>query len=263
MSYAEAVTDKDTSIASVQNWSFLNPPLWGLLLIAYGSFQYIYYRAHNNHFALAPTASFYALPSIGISILAGSYKFSDYGNLIVYVAGNALVVLIFLSSLIRPADLNEIERQKVIIVLRSSGFVAFLVIVFVVSLSASVYFFSCVEFVTLLISYIAVFFEFWNTAPAVIAAVPPPRPTDRKLFNVRLSSSDQSSCDQQSEEIFEDTYMELRRNGMYQQAGEFRGRALHLILEFKKAENHVLGEFKKAAVNLSTEYEVMIENPQG
>uniref|UniRef100_A0A915EBP7 F-box domain-containing protein n=1 Tax=Ditylenchus dipsaci TaxID=166011 RepID=A0A915EBP7_9BILA len=95
-----------------------------------------------------------------------------------------------------------------------------------------------------------------------------------KLQKVRLFSSHQSSDDQESEGIFEDTYMELGRNGMYQQAGEFRGRALHLILEkrrlrdqtlaqFKEAKNHVLAEFKRAAINLSTEYEVMIENPQG
>uniref|UniRef100_A0A915EDI8 Uncharacterized protein n=1 Tax=Ditylenchus dipsaci TaxID=166011 RepID=A0A915EDI8_9BILA len=86
---------------------------------------------------------------------------------------------------------------------------------------------------------------------------------EEELMEVRLFSSHQRSCDQQSEEIFEDTYMELRRNGMFRQACEFRGRALHLILEKRRLEDQVIAEFNKAAINLSTEYEVMIENPQG
>uniref|UniRef100_A0A915E1H6 NADH dehydrogenase subunit 4L n=1 Tax=Ditylenchus dipsaci TaxID=166011 RepID=A0A915E1H6_9BILA len=93
-------------------------PFSGVLLILVGVICGLYARQNSTASFFHKVLLWYGLLAIGFSLFAGYFLLNTYQSLTTFVANNALLVLMLLSSIVRPDNMDEFCRQQLILALR-------------------------------------------------------------------------------------------------------------------------------------------------
>uniref|UniRef100_A0A915DUU8 Uncharacterized protein n=1 Tax=Ditylenchus dipsaci TaxID=166011 RepID=A0A915DUU8_9BILA len=155
-------------------------PFSGVLLILVGVICGLYARQNSTASFFHKVLLWYGLLAIGFSLFAGYFLLNTYQSLTTFVANNALLVLMLLSSIVRPDNMDEFCRQQLILALRTCGFVAFALLVGLMSWFSENYRYTLIEGIPVVYAWLTAGVEYMNGTKHVahLALVPVPLPDD-------------------------------------------------------------------------------------
>uniref|UniRef100_A0A915DHI3 Uncharacterized protein n=1 Tax=Ditylenchus dipsaci TaxID=166011 RepID=A0A915DHI3_9BILA len=151
-------------------------PFSGVLLTLVGVICGLYARQNSAASFFHKVLLRYGLLAIGFSLIAGYFILNTYQSLTTFVSNNALLVLMLLSSIVRPDNMDEFCRQQLILVLRTCGFVAFGLLVGLMSWFSENYRYTLIEGIPVVYAWLTAWVEYMNGTKhfAHLALVPLP-----------------------------------------------------------------------------------------